>query len=596
MRKMNWKKRIGSVFLTLVLIFGIVFCCVPSVNAADKTVTFRDFGMADGDAGYGCYQAPFTSWDNVTLKGSVTLAEGGIMTLGHDGSEEWVGIQINPSEKSLLLCTFMVGADGNIHQFKMDQGKDEVVISAEEANVKSFFKAIDISISFSYEGNNVVAKIAINDKAVKTITVGQSFDSADWAKDCIGNYLFFSGGIVKSTEDASVKPPVFSEITFSSFGVEDGTYGYNGVDLAVTGSSESGYVNKSFAGTVKFSSQKSSMLNLAGKDSAWEGVRLVTTGDNQLYFAEAYERFVAIPIDLDIVPMDTDVDIKLSFEVTDLDEDGKKDDVRFWLYVNDVLYRGAPIAKIADYAQYLGNYFGIYSDSEQSSVTVKSKVIPGAGEEESPEEPLPQKTPEELGFKEITLNSFGLENNDTYAVEDPSGYWRFDTYIRTGISSLDMTCLNTRVQFAKDTDARINYVSADGWHGIAIFAQNDKLYLTDAEDGEGKGFSLKELGLKSLYEPFDLKLGIRLGSFGIGTDINGNQESQCDEVLVSMWINDKLVVQDLAFQNIILAGNGIGMYLTSGSITLGTPEGAYTGADFSLVGFTKNWEKELGIK
>lgn len=166
-----------------------------------------------------------------------------------------------------------------------------------------------------------------------------------------------------------------TEITFSDMNIIDDTYGYknNGNSFAITGFLSEGFANKTFMGTVNFTKQASTFLGFGGLSDAWQGVRLYTKNGG-LYFAATEKYFSEVEIDLNKadISLGEDIDFKLFFEVSDQDSDGKEDDVRFWLYFNNVLYGNAPIASGIDCAKYIGRYFGIYSNHENSSVTITS--------------------------------------------------------------------------------------------------------------------------------------------------------------------------------------------------------------------------------
>ena len=136
--------------------------------------------------------------------------------------------------------------------------------------------------------------------------------------------------------------------------------------------------NKTFVGAVNFSDAPATCIGFAGQTSAWQGVRITSRGDGNLSFVDANGVFPSVVIYEKLAKMtltDRDLKIGLTFEIADLDADGAKDDVRFWLTLDDVLYRNKPIVKAMDYAQYLGKFLGIYSDSEGSTVSVISEEI-----------------------------------------------------------------------------------------------------------------------------------------------------------------------------------------------------------------------------
>lgn len=202
-----------------------------------------------------------------------------------------------------------------------------------------------------------------------------------------------SGGInsiaspITESEEPSVVGPTLPEITFCDFNIYDDTYGWNNDSIAINGYHPGGFANKTFVGTVNFARQAQTHINFGGTDHGWQGIKLYTKGTEtvKLYLRESNSVFGDILIDEDIsdhVPLGKDVEIKLSFEVVDIDQDvDGADDVRFWLYLEGELYNNAPIWEQADYASKLGNHLGIYSNSENSSVCVASKELDEAPDE-----------------------------------------------------------------------------------------------------------------------------------------------------------------------------------------------------------------------
>ena len=129
-----------------------------------------------------------------------------------------------------------------------------------------------------------------------------------------------------------------------------------------------------------FTEKNMTVIGFAGPDG-WGSVQFNTSAAGQLSFKDRHKIFSTVQIDAnelkaENVPLGQNVEIRLSIEVTNLDDDGLDDDVRFWLYFGDELYKGRPIQEAIDYAQYLGQYLGIYSSQEGSSVTIASKKRP----------------------------------------------------------------------------------------------------------------------------------------------------------------------------------------------------------------------------
>ena len=569
--EMNVKDHIG----TYILGYGL------ELDSNYSEVNLSDFGIS-GTVENTIFPTQLDSWDKIALSAKVTfksIAGTSAIMIGNDGTKEWRGIQLQPTKKGLQVACVLRGADSKNHYMKTD-GDYQSIITNDEAGVKSFLgKTVDLRATFDYVDEGIQMGIFVNGKYARTVLITSSFKKADMnVKDYIGNRILAYGLEVSSP---------YQELTFDSLGFEGSENQMQDTKLeqwdkvAVTGELTWG----------KKHAQSALCIGHLGT-SAWYGVQF-SARDTGLSVAcilpdengtANYMRMNGkseVIISPTVAGLEKFLGATVKMRVTfDYMEQG----IKLRVLVNDRLVETIEITdstknnnKIAK--DYIGSY--IYATGVKFAEYI---------------EPIVQQTPEELGFKMITINSFVLPHNATYAPGINRQNFKTATYVGP---NLDMTCLDVDITFEKEEGNRIlTYASADGWRGITIACWNGtELLFRNAEfkNGGSVSFTAEQLGLKSFSERFNLKIGLDMGDFSEGVNKKGNPEQQCDEIKLCIWINNTLVAKDVVFTNVIMAGNQIGIYVPDSGITLETPKKAKQGVDYSLFGYSEEWQKDIGL-
>ena len=612
---------------TLIITNSIV--CMPNVKANTTSteqygaeeptfteITFRDFNdvkgsgpIADGTYGYNNETFAITGYladgfANKTFVGTVNFTEKNMTVICFAGKDGWGCVQLNTSAAGQL-------------SFK-DRYKifDTVQIDANELKAENVPLGQNVEIRLSIEVTNldddgldddVRFWLYFGDELYKGGPIQEAIDYAENLGKHLGIYSSHAESSVtiasmvkqppEQEEEPTPEEPMFPEITFNSFSstatsgtISDGTYGFNNEKFAITGYLADGFANKTFVGTVNFTDKHTTTICFAGKDG-WGGVWLYTSATGQLSFKDKHASFATIPIDTrtlkaENVPLGRNVEIRLSIEVTNLDDDGLDDDVRFWLYFGDELYKGGPIQEAIDYTQYLGQYLGIYSSQAESSVTIASKTTPT-----DPEKPVPEAP----SFPEITFNSFSSEaasgtiSDGTYGFNNEK--MAITGYLADGFAN--KTFVGT-VNFTDKHTTTICFAGKDGWGGVWLYTSvTGQLSFKDRHSSFAP-ISIDTRELKAENVPIGRNVEIRLSIEVTNLDDDGLD----DDVRFWLYFGDELYkgrpIQE-AIDYAQYLGQYLGIYSTdaASSVTIASKKRPVVKVDFSIMGFTEEWEAML---
>jgi hypothetical protein len=151
---------------------------------------------------------------------------------------------------------------------------------------------------------------------------------------------------VESTEVPETMPEGLTEITFSDFGIADGTYTVTETLGVYKNGSLDGTV---FSGKVTFEAVGGNTWFMITKNGDWNGGLVLCQRDNDehknLYlrtFNKATGGTTAIatltPEIAGVQLTGAEFDLQLSFQMVDNDGDGAKDDLKLGIWFNGVLY------------------------------------------------------------------------------------------------------------------------------------------------------------------------------------------------------------------------------------------------------------------
>lgn len=171
----------------------------------------------------------------------------------------------------------------------------------------------------------------------------------------------------------------FKKLSFASYGIHGSTYGYSGVYLAAEGNcgldNLDGVV---FSDKVNFGNVNGAQLRFGGKASAWTGLLFVGDGAGNIHLLDAEGAWGPIVFNSGAAGVQLtgqEVELTLSIQYVDSDQDGKKDDVKLGVWFNGRAY-GYSWIYLENYAATLGGNCGIYCANEEATLTVAGGPIP----------------------------------------------------------------------------------------------------------------------------------------------------------------------------------------------------------------------------
>ena len=180
-------------------------------------------------------------------------------------------------------------------------------------------------------------------------------------------------------EDIVTLNESFKKITFDHFTVADGTYTNDGTgSLRYSGRARVSLDKTVFSGDVFIPEGEQSCVIFGGKN-AWDGLRFtfnVNRKNDQLnigwYKGKETEYLVTsiTSAKAQTKMVGEWLNIKISTEIIDYDKDGQKNDIRFAVWFNDILYSEEYLI-VRDKAQDLGSYMGIVAE-KGCSISVRS--------------------------------------------------------------------------------------------------------------------------------------------------------------------------------------------------------------------------------
>ncbi len=345
--------------------------------------TFSDWNIENGTYDF-LNKTYGTSVAETLFTGYVTFKEDGT-ALMYGGKEPWQGFRLDFS-------------GGQLKFDFIDAGQTPMELNPETAGVGDTF----LNKRFLLQMTTQVVD-SDNDGATDDVKFGLWIDGKLYnnqyftyenASSFLGSRIFIPGKkLLVESDPNHVKPPVdlpptqqpdegLTVITFSNFGIKDGDYtAFEPKDFWVSGryrDMENGYTldNTLFKGKVKFSADGVTRIYYGGfQNNAWGGVAIFADGEGNLVVADTKEGATYAKL---IEPQNAGctltgewVDIMMSTQYVDNDNDGKKDDLKFGLWLNGRLYLDEYIY-IDDLGGLMGSFMGLYGPVEESAISVRS--------------------------------------------------------------------------------------------------------------------------------------------------------------------------------------------------------------------------------
>ena len=381
------------------------------------------------------------------------------------------------------------------------------------------------------------------------------------------------------TDRPPVNPPEalpqdFTTISFHSFDVDNGTYGMV-VGLSAEGLYKGSLDRTLFSGDVIFNNVGGCMT-YAGGPTGWYGMRFEPQSNGTLLVTEAELKFPQLTITPELAGTELvgqRFNLKITTEFMEADHDGLKNDVKFGIWINDVLYKNQYIYA-ADYVDTIGGYLGIWCPNEDSTMTVD------AGEIDYGEPILPDS-----GLKVISFSSFGVKDG-IYGYSENGLAVTGNYYSAAKGRSLDGTLLTGFVTFADGTDIRVGGKN-NPWLGIYLMAVGEELHLY-ANDVLITKLKSDIAGTQLVGKEIKLEMSI--------TYADSDEDGKTDDVLVGIWINGVLYKNRFIelVDTVPTLGSMMGIYSAYPESGIKIKSVSVdNNADLSIFGFDQDYEAYL---
>lgn len=179
----------------------------------------------------------------------------------------------------------------------------------------------------------------------------------------------------------------FKKLTFDSYEIETGTYkikyspdteGKLQPDASASGTCRLANMDGVvFSDIVNFSKEAGAQLRIFGKESMWHGLVIETLGNGKLQILDASGVFAPIVLDSETAGValnGRDIEMTLSVEFVDSDDDGKKDDVKLGIWFDGKSYDNKWFY-LRDSAKNIGPYALIFCPNEKTSFSLQTDWV-----------------------------------------------------------------------------------------------------------------------------------------------------------------------------------------------------------------------------
>ena len=370
--------------------------------------------------------------------------------------------------------------------------------------------------------------------------------------------------------DKPDNPGIYTELTFDDWGIVDGEYipaqSYNLKNKLTT------LNGVAFNGIFDFS-QKKTYMRIGSKDG-WQGILIAGRNGGLMADCEI-EGFNSQDIMIEYKTKNLAAEafkLRLTFDQDD------KGNVWMGVWIDDEFQRYITYKGMAD-------SMGTKILFDAAGLIIED-LKTGGGEDdkepvESPEVPK--------DFKEVSFKSFGIKDGK-YQYNDKNL-----SALGESMVSLDRTVFSGDfyIPSGKNADFRYGGVK-NNWFGLVFSPTADgKIYMQGAATGgyvtDIYIFNPQKAGTALLDTWFNLKLSTEI--------VDSDKDGVKDDVKLGVWFNDVLYnnkyiyLQDYAQY----LGTRMGLFVSSkdGYIDVKSDTSIYTGIDFGIFGFTRNWDKEL---
>ena len=528
-------------------------------------ITFRDFGFVDGTLtaalNRGEYEAE--TMNKTLFRGNVTYSTAGTSHIAYGGKGSLQGFLLsnvkNASTGEHYLRLWDSNADKNGKKF------DDIYFYSDVAGVQLVGTKLDLAITMEYVNhdngqtandlklgvwfggklyNN--AYIYINNYVDTGHSVGQFMTV--WNQEQGATVAVESIGAI----DWKPMPEGMTEITFRDFGFVDGditqypTGEYEGTTLD----------NTLFTGKIIFPESTAAHIMYGGKvgGGGFDIVPAQDTTTNEWYLrlfdtnhdkaGKTFNEYKFYEDVAGVALVGEELDLSLSIQYVDHDQDGVKDDVKLgvWfagkLYNNNYIY----LDNFADTGHSMGTWMA-FSVVSTTQINIKS-----VGEINW--KPMPE------GMTEITFRDFGFVDGDL--TQYPTGQYEGKT--------LDNTLFTGKITFPESAAAHIMYGGKVGGGGFDIVPAQDEttgqwyLRLFDTNhDKTGKKFNEYKFyedvaGVALVGEELELSLSLEY--------VDHDKDGAKDDVKLGVWFAGKLYNNNYIYlDNFADTGHSMGTWM-----------------------------------
>lgn len=508
-------------------------------SARYEKLTFGDFGIKDkrypqvsGTLAVLGEVSGRETLDQTVICGSIYYegSNSSQIIWGGDNSNGWDGLRMFPKKETMSLSWY--------------EGNDEIeleTLSSEVAGVEFVGEKYDIMLSAELIANNPDEKV--DDIKIGIWFNGLLYNQQYFIVDNVGGQLGDYFGVYCAEEGDAVtfgsvkellEQPAehLKKVTFTQFGVKDGTYesipGTNVNGTYVNGNSINGTV---LCGDVQLHNSDQGQINIflgtAQKQtgSVWYGLRLTKYADSShlnliyqvpdSYSTEPYKVVMDISPDEAGIDLNKEFNLMWSMELIDNGGDSNVNDLKVGLWFNGFLYG---YTCIDNYALPLEN--GFATDCGTGTAITLNAIYELSK--------LPDKN-----FDKITFSDFGLETQEVTCDGNLVAKAVAKKY-----DVLDKVVFSGDFRFAQDAAYQVIYGGNGGtygWNGLRVYVSSNWIdvswydgddYITVAKATAG------DVNLSSaIKNTFNLMISTEL----VDEDGNG-----IDDIKVGVWFNEIL--------------------------------------------------------
>ena len=328
-----------------------------------KRITFADFGIKDGTYTYVGDLAASGTYSG-SLEGAVICGD---VLFSSKPATLFVGGKSDVKQGISLTS----GSDGNLI---LKVGNDTYTLTPDVAGAQLVDKTFNLQLSYQVDNDALKLGVWVNGKLYDNKYIYVSENYTDYFTGRLAVYPESEGASLKLiSEKTEVLNKYLEKISFADFGISDGSY--SGEDNMKVGYYIGDYDGKVFSGDVTFSENRTDIW-IGGVDDAWYGMGFLSgyEGDTTTlrFWADGRE-WILTPEIAGTTLVGKSVNLKLSYELVDSDNDGKQDVLKLGIWFNNKLYNNQYIY-ITNYEQYLGPYMGLYTALPDSKITVASDL------------------------------------------------------------------------------------------------------------------------------------------------------------------------------------------------------------------------------